>query len=686
MLASATNSRDARTRGTGIEKLFQSFDEICSRRGNPEVPSEAALLLSRSSSVESLEEAGKHMQAAGTVESAKKPRPPRLPHPPVNGVFYTQPQYPRSPACTEEVSRQHEWQAEWSKLKSEEENLMAECSWEEVLQGKKMSSSQILELREELDKSVQENEVWSASVWQGLQKIRGKIDSLRHDGRQRGQHLQSIARKVAQEISEFKDQQREQFDALAIAEQGFEEIQHVLTQRYEGWVAGPSALFRSGSLPLVLHGSAQIQLESGGSSGSRSRGPSVDPPEAKADAEIEEIRRALEALDAETQRAGGATGGWSELHHDVFMRAYRQFKMQATPAFFTQLERRFPEMSKTDLVDHVRWFVEDEQRVDTKRRLLDRWKKRREELRREASAVESRLAAEEAEQARQAAERDRNQRAETKQRLAEWRSHRSQEEAFLIEKQREREKELARMEREQRREQAQQRESVEVYKHRKDAERAQALEGMKQAKEDKLRLERDHQREHLQKREMVDSYRRQRDSERLRAHEEEQQFLAASAARRALSQDDKQRIARRNHDLLKRRGQAPAHVENQRGDARLRRGSEPPGASASQRSSYYDVPSRLHDPTTSWTQKTLQAVGFEDKPNQNVGISSEPGWRCQLRSGGGASNSNWQLSSPPTVDTSLMARAMAVGRDSLRRDGAVTQPLVSGSTPRMRSR
>merc|ERR1712061_215871 len=127
-------------------------------------------------------------------------------------------------------------------------------------------------------------------------------------------------------------------------------------------------------------------------------------------------------MGGESQRAGGSTGGWSEFHHDVFMRTYRQFKMQATPAFFSQLEKRFPDMSKTALADHVRWFIEDEQRLDTKRRLLERWRERREELRCEALAVETKLATEEAEYLRKAAERDQNQRFETKKRLAEWRS------------------------------------------------------------------------------------------------------------------------------------------------------------------------------------------------------------------------------------------------------------------------
>eukprot|EP00971_Amphidinium_carterae_P091213 1805542-Amphidinium_carterae.1 len=40
----------------------------------------------------------------------------------------------------------------------------------------------------------------------------------------------------------------------------------------------------------------------------------------------------MQAVDAEIEKAGGLTGGWSVVRHDVFMRVLRMFKMQASLA------------------------------------------------------------------------------------------------------------------------------------------------------------------------------------------------------------------------------------------------------------------------------------------------------------------------------------------------------------------
>jgi hypothetical protein len=501
-----------------------------------------------------------------------------------------------------------------------------------------MAPFQLDDLKSEAATLTSERDRWSNSFWVGLGKMRRRVESLRRtaDTVSNAGQLPSVTHNVERDFDAFKAQQCQQYDALSTSEAGMEEILAVLAQRYEGWMSEPSALYRPATALQDADGGGRLQW--GGSSGSRSRGPSTERQSARTavqseDSEITEIRTALETLESEIERAGGATGGWSEVNHEAFMRLFRTFKMQASPQFFTRAQERFPHQPETYVADHVRWYAEYEQFQATKQRLLDRWRERRRELKREALEAEGELAAEEAAQMKQASEREQRQRVETKQRLTEWRLRRAEEEELAIEKQRRFEEDQARMECEKRRQQLQQRESVEAFS-------------------------------------------REREISRLRAREAELQASAvAQAARRDHSQDTKHRIARRNQEVL-RKMQASTVREGPLSSARSRTGSEPPGTSRSRghRSLYDHVESRLYDPTTSFTQKARMDQAAAQDIEGLMGATTEPVWKNRLR-GHKQSERRPEVSMPPTAEKSLLARAKVHAEN-----------IVGGSlTPRMRS-
>lgn len=62
------------------------------------------------------------------------------------------------------------------------------------------------------------------------------------------------------------------------------------------------------------------------------------------------------------EAAGGPTGGWLAGSHDVFMRAFgsKRFNYQATPEFFDQMEVLLPDVPRTEIAEHVRWYADYE--------------------------------------------------------------------------------------------------------------------------------------------------------------------------------------------------------------------------------------------------------------------------------------------------------------------------------------
>mmetsp|Transcript_34413 Transcript_34413/g.73277 ORF Transcript_34413/g.73277 Transcript_34413/m.73277 type:complete len:294 (+) Transcript_34413:2-883(+) len=237
--------------------------------------------------------------------------------------------------------------------------------------------------------------------------------------------------------------------------------------------------------------------------------------------------------------------------------------MQATPAFYAAVKGRLPEMLEKELAEHARWIAEQQSRQGTKRRLLGRWRERRVELERESQRRREELQAQDEARRRQTQEQRHQFRTEQRQQIQEWRLAKAEEE-----------------------------------------ERAAVL--LREAEQEQRRQELDQLRQQQSLlREATDAYRSRKEAERLDA-ERSEALRQASAARRALSQEDRSRIAQRNMDLLKKKIQAQTTAP-----------ARPPPAHPPR--SLEHVKSRLHATTESFVQKVVHhsdgaAASQESKP------------------------------------------------------------------------
>merc|ERR1719321_1963766 len=169
---------------------------------------------------------------------------------------------------------------------------------------------------------------------------------------------------------------------------------------------------------------------------------------------------------------------------------------------------------------------------------------------------------------------------ETKQKLAEWKGRRAEEEELAAERRRRDELLHARLGREQRRQQLQQRELVEMHRRRRE-EMQRGLEQEKQAR--------------------------------------------ASSSRRALSQEDRQRIARRSMEVLRRRLQAQGGPT-----PRAAERAPSPMSSRSHHPAFDHVESRLYDTTESYIQKIRGQPASEE--DSMLLATQDTNWACRLRS------------------------------------------------------
>lgn len=432
---------------------------------------------------------------------------------------------------------------------------------------------------------------WEDAFWGTLTRLRKRVTALGLNGAHNcnPEQLRTLAKGLEHEFEAFKASQRQDYDTMAASKPGLEDNLHGLAQRFEGWAQEAPALARSSSCGAPAStGEGQSQssqrrsrsadVERGG------RGADADGP-AEEDSVVEEIKAELNALELEVQRTGGTWGGWSQFHHEDFMRIYRIFKNQATPAFYHQMSVRFPDTSEADIAAHVQWCAESGDRQAKKRQLLVRWRDRRAELARQAAEAARERDARSLCQDRQAREREWIQRDLKMQKVSEWRQLKEEE-----------------------------------------AERAAAL--ARATAENKARLEREQQRSKRRlMRGVNEVLKSKRELERQQAEAELLALKQAEACRRALSEDDRRRIAHRNVELLKRKLQAQPPTPS----------SSAMGEKPLPNPAYAHVDSRLHNSTQCFLQRVAsrhQSEGEEPEPPKAA--PEQAGRRSRPQSAGSA--------------------------------------------------
>lgn len=474
-----------------------------------------------------------------------------------------------------------------------------------------MSMSQFRELHSTQEELREESQRWSQNIFGTLGKLRKRVAALRQNSimTEQGDHLQVLSKGLERDLEVFKAQQRQEFHNLAFSEPDLEENLLTMGRRFQAWAEEPSFLLRLGAdaTPSTSSRSPLRKSSDGSQAPGQDNRPASEAPSPcrgawKEDAELQKIKAEIAEVDAEVQQSGGEHGGWSSRNHELFVRIFRMFKFQATPTCYARLEERFPGVSEAELADHVRWFARSEAMQAKRRVLLARWRERRMELDKEAEPEdEKNLAA----QRRKAEEKDQRQRAEQRRKVAEWRQNRAEEEQRALALQQSLEQEQARQEKERFR---QQQKSV---------------------------------------KETAEAYRRQRELERQAERQAERGRARSASSQRNLSQEDRQRIAQRNLELLRKKlSQAPP--------PRPRQESPVP-----HRSRAYDhVESRLYGQTESFVQKITSKV--EESSGASAFVNGEDLPHFNRRSASQGPPPRFPQSRPPPGCSALGQAAQAV--------------------------
>lgn len=267
-------------------------------------------------------------------------------------------------------------------------------------------------------------------------------------------------------------------------------------------------------------------------------------------------RRLLEELSAKVEADGGSTGGWPEDDHGLFLRALTKFKRKVGDPLMAELRQLLPHRTQEELAAHVSWHERYEESRMEKRNLLEQWRTTRASATCSRSASQAELLAPEPEQQPQRSTKSKQESEQMRRVVSEWRH--SQDEAMKA-----KEEQL----------QHQRREAAEQEALRRQQRREQCRKELEEF-----------------------NLRRQAEEEQLRGASD--RGASASAGERRLLPGDKNRIARRNSELLERRNsQLQARRVQQEKHA-----FAPPARSPS----YAHVDSRLQSHTEAYVDRARE--------------------------------------------------------------------------------
>jgi len=448
------------------------------------------------------------------------------------------------------------WREEWRQLALQAWSAESDSS-REMQNARILNAEQLEELRTTLRRADQEGKVFQHELWDGLARIRKRVHALAQNvqfapgRREVGQMVQS----AEHELRVFSEQSRQQYDELAALECSLQDTLQAALVRFEGWCSQESALHkgRETSAKRCRPPSCSRLHPSG--TGAR-----------KDDKQLADVRAQLETLASDTAAAGGATGGWTCEDNDAFLRLFRKFRSKTGPDFIAEAEQLLPEKTHEELVAHVAWLAAFDDRELEKRRLLEKWRGIR-----AAAAVGSipsegnkpSLTTADLEKERRrrslSRERDLQEASRRRQSVTEWRS--SREEAALA-------REEARL---------------------------------RQQKEAQLREVHDRQRQNEQKRKLVEAFRQKRAEDEELARSATHQASQMAAVRRAVSSEDRTRIAQRNTALLQRR---VSQVQQRQRGCSLEQQNRFEPTCRSQ--AFQHVESRLRDHTDAYVEKARE--------------------------------------------------------------------------------
>lgn len=446
------------------------------------------------------------------------------------------------------------WREQWKQLGLQVWSAESDAR-RELQNHRALTQEQLEDLSAALMQSDADLQLWQDDLWSGLAKVRKRIQVLGsniHFAPQQ-EDIRRMVQSAEHDLRVFAEQSRQQEDELLALECSLQDTLETSLTRFEGWCAQESCLQRS-SPPASTSNRPSLgrQVQRDGKA-ARSDGKQLDT-----------MHEQLDKLLADIAADGGNTGKWSDEDHDTFLKVLQKFKRKTGIEFLTEAQELLPHKSHEDFIEHVRWLHQYEDRQLQKRQLIDKWRCLKAVAQSPETPLQSKrdttieAATEEKRQRACSRERLQKDRNDVRQKVEEWRNARNEEQRLQLQEQQRREKENKEQEyRERRRQSEQKRQAIEASKERRAAEEALLSKGVKHGSQ-----------------------------------------ISMS---RALSLEDRKRIAERNATHLQKR---TSLMQSRRSEPKGDYFDPPSRASSVGSPAYRHVESRLEDHTKAYVDKS----------------------------------------------------------------------------------
>lgn len=374
-----------------------------------------------------------------------------------------------------------EWEDTWNDLTAEAKDLECECS-EELAR-----LAEFVDLTDDTNDNPMGNPIglWGwmdECLWGGLTQLRSEVHLMR--SLRGAERTESTASGIKGRIEEFQAQQQHLAAALNVAATELESTLDPFFTCCSGWIMEPAFdweppdALRSPAWSGVRGGDGG-KYASGRTAATMAGASPLDSSKAALmqemsnDSVMNEVRKGLSTLEEEAKRAGGPTGGWGEVDHEIFQRVFRVFRRKSSQLVCDRVAERMPHISLDEIEGHVQWFTEHEQRQSAKRHLLAKWRERTADLETEATRVQEIRAFEE-KRRREGLKRSRS--AGQRQLLWEWRVARAETRKQALALQRDAEHKKAQLEKQRSRRQQKEKESQRKIAHEFRQQRTAAID------------------------------------------------------------------------------------------------------------------------------------------------------------------------------------------------------------------
>lgn len=329
------------------------------------------------------------------------------------------------------------WEETWHKLATEVSDLEQECL-EEATRIAELPEFSDNTSEDPLDSPIGLFGWMDECLWGGLAELRTQVRTMRPPLVSEVALLRTAQERIAadlkHELGAFQAQQQNLAAALDVTQIELQGMLEPFPQRCGAWVLEPS-IQNSPSQSRTPPWRGVRGGDGGAHSGQREPAPGflcksegqTHNHDVESDAVIAELRETLCKLEEDLRQAGGPTGYWGQVEHEIFLRVFRLFRRRSPEVLLDSLCERVRERSREETAEHVRWFLDCEQRQSAKREILAKRQDRIATLEQEAKDAKEQHAMEEWRR-KEGLRRCRS--AEQRRQVGEWRLMRNEMKEF----------------------------------------------------------------------------------------------------------------------------------------------------------------------------------------------------------------------------------------------------------------